>query len=124
MHHGRGLRLLTRDAPQGWLATFARDYREAELTARQRALLDWAAHATVRPDACRPADLDALRQHGLDDTDLLHAAEVVAYYAYANRIIEMLAVRVEDTQAGDEALFDASAARALRNDVLSQLDER
>lgn len=117
MHHGRGLRLLSKDAPPGWVATLARDYRQAELTPRQRALLDWAARATLRPDRCSPQDLDALRAHGLDDTDLLHAAEVIAYYAYANRIIELLAVQLEDTQPGDDELFDPEASEALRKDL-------
>ena len=124
MHHGRGLRLLTRDAPEGWLATLARDYREAELVPRQRALLDWAARATLRPDDCGREDLETLRHHGLDDTDLLHAAEVIAYYAYANRIIELLAVELEEAQPGDDELFDPAASRVLRDDLLAELDRR
>jgi uncharacterized protein YciW len=44
------------------------------------------------------ADVDALREHGLSDTDLLHLAEVIGYYAYVNRIAGGLGVSLE-TQA-------------------------
>lgn len=43
----------------------------------------------------RRADVDALRAAGLSDQDVLHAAEVVAYYAYVNRIADGLGVELE-----------------------------
>ena len=39
--------------------------------------------------------MQALRDAGLSDEDVLHAAQVVAYYAYANRIADGLGVEVE-----------------------------
>lgn len=41
-------------------------------------------------------DVDSLRAQGLSDQDVLHLAEVVGYYAYANRIADGLGVLVED----------------------------
>ena len=41
-------------------------------------------------------DLDSLRQAGFSDADILAIAEVVAYYAYANRIADGLGVQLED----------------------------
>lgn len=43
----------------------------------------------------RRADVDALRAAGLGDRDVLHVAEVVAYYAYVNRIADGLGVELE-----------------------------
>lgn len=60
------------------------------------ALLRYAAKLTVTPAAVERADVDALRAVGYGDTDVLHAAEVVAYYAYANRIADGLGIEVED----------------------------
>lgn len=40
-------------------------------------------------------DVEALRRVGLDDRDVLDVVQVVAYYAYANRIADGLGVRLE-----------------------------
>lgn len=40
-------------------------------------------------------DVDALRAVGLEDADVLALAEVVAYYAYANRLADGLGVALE-----------------------------
>ena len=41
------------------------------------------------------ADTDALRSAGFSDRDILDIVEVVAYYAYANRIADGLGVETE-----------------------------
>ena len=41
------------------------------------------------------ADVDALKELGFSDADVLAIAEVTAYYAYANRIADGLGVEVE-----------------------------
>lgn len=41
-------------------------------------------------------DVDALRAVGLSDADVLELCEVIAYYAYANRIADGLGVALED----------------------------
>lgn len=48
-----------------------------------------------------PEDLAPLRAQGLTDRDLLDLVEVVAYYAYVNRIVQGLGVELEP--AGPEA---------------------
>ena len=42
------------------------------------------------------ADVDALRAVEFTDLDILNICEVVAYYAYVNRIADGLGVPVED----------------------------
>ena len=44
----------------------------------------------------RRDDVDALRIVGLHDEDVLALVEVVAYYAYANRIADGLGIRLEE----------------------------
>jgi alkylhydroperoxidase family enzyme len=41
------------------------------------------------------ADLEPLRQHGLDDRAILDLALVVAYFAFVNRIAHGLGVELE-----------------------------
>ncbi len=42
------------------------------------------------------ADVESLRRVGLSDLDILQLCEVVAYYAFANRISDGLGVEVEE----------------------------
>ena len=42
------------------------------------------------------ADVDRLRRAGYTDRDVLHIAEIVGYYAYANRIADGLGIPLED----------------------------
>lgn len=49
----------------------------------------------MSPAAIERADVGALRAAGLADADVLALAEVVAYYAYANRIVDGLGVELE-----------------------------
>jgi len=59
-------------------------------------MLRYAVKLTERPAEMSRADVDALRAAGFDDTDVLHVAEVTAYYAYANRIADGLGITLED----------------------------
>lgn len=71
------------------------DFETAGLDPRRLAILTYAAKLTRTPAAVRRADVDALCAAGLDDTDVLHVAEVVGYYAYVNRIADGLGVELE-----------------------------
>ena len=94
VHHRRGLRRLLRD--DELLARIDAGWREAGLDPRRTAMLAYAEKLTRTPAAVERADLDALRAVGFGDRDLLHIAEVVAYYAYVNRIADGLGVTLED----------------------------
>ena len=51
---------------------------------------------TVTPGRMDRDDVVALRDEGLSDRDILDLCEVVAYYAYVNRIADGLGVVVEE----------------------------
>ncbi len=59
-------------------------------------MLDFAVKLTETPAATSDTDVDALRQAGFNDRDILDIVEVVAYYAYANRIADGLGLQTED----------------------------
>lgn len=71
------------------------DYRSAGLDPRRTALLDYAVKLTRTPSSVVAQDVEALRDAGLSDTDVLHLAELVGYYAYVNRIADGLGVELE-----------------------------
>lgn len=77
------------------MARIEADWRSAGLDARRRALLQYAEKLTRAPATLQRSDVDALRAEGLSDTDVLHLAEVTAYYAFANRIADGLGLDVE-----------------------------
>ena len=59
-------------------------------------MLTYAVKLTETPAAMVESDVGALREAGFTDTDILHIAEVTAYYAYVNRIADGLGVSLEE----------------------------
>ena len=59
-------------------------------------MLGFAVKLTETPTGTSNADTDALREAGFSDRDILDIVEVVAYYAYANRIADGLGLETED----------------------------
>ena len=59
-------------------------------------MLAYAVKLTLKPGEMVSDDIDTLRAAGFSDRDILDIVEVVAYYAYANRIADGLGVELED----------------------------
>ena len=76
------------------------DWRAAGLSDRRLAMLSYAVKLTVDPSGVSNDDVESLRAAGFSDLDVLHIAEVVAYYAYANRIADGLGIPLEDWITG------------------------
>jgi uncharacterized peroxidase-related enzyme len=91
-HHGPRLAALAGD---GLARAVARDYREANLAARDRVLLDMAVALTCEPDERGAADLERLREYGFADEAIVKAVEVAAWYAFINRVVLGLGVELE-----------------------------
>jgi alkylhydroperoxidase family enzyme len=58
-------------------------------------MLRYVEKLTRTPGAMSREDVDPLRRAGHSDEDILHIVEVVAYYAYVNRIADGLGVELE-----------------------------
>jgi uncharacterized peroxidase-related enzyme len=58
-------------------------------------MLTYADKLTRTPGDMKAEDVDMLRSTGFSDRDVLDIVEVVAYYAYVNRIADGLGVTVE-----------------------------
>ena len=93
VHHRRGLRRLLKDDDLAVL--IESDYRTAGLSDRRVAMLSYSEKLTIRPNEMTSDDVVALRSVGFSDRDVLDIVEVVAYYAYVNRIADGLGVTVE-----------------------------
>lgn len=93
-HHRRGLRRLLRD--DDLAARIEADHETAGLSEKRLAMLRYAVKLTMSPAEIGQDDVETLREQGLSDLDILHIAEVTAYYAYANRIADGLGIPMED----------------------------
>jgi uncharacterized peroxidase-related enzyme len=66
------------------------NYRRADLSERERALLDFAVKLTNRSFAMTPEDLGPLRAQGLSDETIFEAAQVAAIFNFTNRLANAL----------------------------------
>ncbi|WP_421954806.1 peroxidase-related enzyme [Polaromonas sp.] len=62
------------------------NYRKADITPRQRAMLDFAMKVCQHSDEIEDADFDALKLHGFDDEDAWDIAAITAFFGLSNRI--------------------------------------
>ena len=65
-------------------------------------MLDYASKLTRTPAAIDESDIDRLRDAGYDDPAILDICQVVAYFAFVNRIADGLGVELEDYWDRDE----------------------
>ena len=77
--------------------TVQSDYRKADLTARERAILDYAVKLTKHPTEAGRNDLESLRQLGLSDVELVDAVHCIGYFNFINRVLDGLGVDPEPT---------------------------
>jgi uncharacterized peroxidase-related enzyme len=92
--HGAILRIRAKDpfvADQ-----VAVDYRKADITPRQRAMLDFAVKLAVRPAEVTAADHEALRAAGFDDEEIWDIGAITALFALSNRMAHLLSMRPND----------------------------
>ncbi len=71
------------------------NFRLAKLSPRQKALAQFAEQLTRNPASLRRQDIDTLRRHGLSDTDILDAVEVIGFFNYINRVADGLGIDLE-----------------------------
>jgi uncharacterized peroxidase-related enzyme len=82
--HGAAVRVLSGDAALG--DQLVANYRAAELSPRQRAMLDFVWKLSENPAAMDENDRAALRRAGFNDEDIFDIAEVAAFYNASNRL--------------------------------------
>ncbi len=71
------------------------DYRGADLSPRERTMLDYAVKLTLRPSEMERGDVEGLRGAGLSDAEILDVCQVTSYYNYVNRLADGLGVDLE-----------------------------
>ena len=62
------------------------NYRKADISPRQRAILDFAMKVCLRSHEIDDTDFAALQAHGLDDEDAWDIAAITAFFGLSNRM--------------------------------------
>lgn len=62
------------------------NYRKADISPRQRAMLDFAMKVCERSHEVDEADFTALHAHGFSDEDIWDIAAITAFFGMSNRI--------------------------------------
>lgn len=92
--HGAILRIYAKDplvADQ-----VAINFRKADITARQRAMLAFAEKVAVNSALLEESDYETLREHGFDDEDIWDIGAIAAFFALSNRMANLTAMRPND----------------------------
>lgn len=72
------------------------NYRKADVTPRQMAMLDFAVKASQRAQEIGEDDFAKLKTHGFDDEDAWDIGSISAFFAMSNRIANVFGLRPND----------------------------
>ncbi|WP_175673334.1 peroxidase-related enzyme [Burkholderia ambifaria] len=89
--HGAILRIRAKDpliADQ-----VATNYRKADITIRQKAMLDFAMKVSQSAHLVGEADFDTLKSHGFTEEDVWDIAAISAFFGMSNRIANVTNMR-------------------------------
>lgn len=92
--HGAILRIYAKDplvADQ-----VAINFRKADITDRQTAMLAFAEKVALNSAALEETDYEAVRSHGFDDEDIWDIGAIAAFFALSNRMANLTAMRPND----------------------------
>lgn len=85
----------TPSAQNELIDALAAGHTTADLSAADRAMLDYAVKLTRTPWAMEEADVEALRAESFDDCAIHDICSIAAYFAFVNRIADGLGVELE-----------------------------
>lgn len=92
--HGQAVRELSGDPILGEMLVM--NYRVADLSARQRAMLDFAEKITIESHRIEESDRADLRSVGFSDQDIWDIANVAAFFNMSNRVASAIDMRPND----------------------------
>ena len=74
----------------------ATNYRSADVTPRQKAMLDFAAKVSLRAHEIDDTDVEKLRRHGFSLEDVWDIGAISAFFALSNRMASLTKMRPND----------------------------
>jgi len=77
----------------------AKDHRTANIDAKDKAMLAYAEKITLNPSDVGESDIQALREAGWSDLEILDIAALTAYRNFITRIADALGVQLTEAHA-------------------------
>ncbi len=74
----------------------ATNYRKADITDRQKAMLDFAAKISLNAHDINDADFDILRDHGFSEEEIWDIGAISAFFSMSNRMADLTTMRPND----------------------------
>lgn len=74
----------------------ATNYRKADITDRQKAMLDFAMKVSMSAQNVGDADFEILKSHGFDEEDIWDIAGISAFFGMSNRMANVTSMRPND----------------------------
>lgn len=71
----------------------ATNYRKADITPRQKAMIDFAMKVSQTAQLVGEADFDALKTHGFNEEDIWDMAAIAAFFGLSNRMANVTSMR-------------------------------
>jgi uncharacterized peroxidase-related enzyme len=72
------------------------NYRKADITPRQKAMLDFAMKVSARAYEVGDDDVADLRKHGFSEDDVWDIAAIAAFFGMSNRLANVTSMRPND----------------------------
>ena len=72
------------------------NHLKADITPRQKAMLDFAVKVCLESERVDDEDFAALRAHGFDDEDVWDIAAITAFFGLSNRVANVTRMRPND----------------------------
>ena len=74
----------------------ATNYRKADISRRQRAMLDYAVKVSLKPYEISESDLKLLEKQGFSEDDVWDIGAISSFFALSNRLANMANIRPND----------------------------
>jgi uncharacterized peroxidase-related enzyme len=72
------------------------NYRKADITPRQKAMLDFALKVAVAPYSIGEQEFEALKSHGFGQDEIWDISAIAAFFAMSNRLANVSEMRPND----------------------------
>ena len=74
----------------------ATNYRKADISKRQKVMLNFALKVSREAELVNDADYELLNQHGFDDEDIWDIGAISAFFGLSNRMVNLTSMRTND----------------------------
>lgn len=92
--HGALLRIFSKDPRLGDQVAVL--YEKADITERQKTMLEAAMTLATMPDAFGQEDIEQLLEHGFSEDDIWDIGSITAFFALSNRMAHLAEMRPND----------------------------